>query len=268
MGQEIRVVLGVLFAMGALPLWTAWRANRRTSLGQAVLWAVAAWAAWAATAGEEARTDAVLPAGRYTALCLTGCAGVAVLGARRPGVAAWNFVVAGLLIVLLRPLWEGQGAFRLREAHVLFLAATVAVPLLNYLPTRLAPAALVLASGCGAVLASLASPSPEWVELGGMGLAALSPWLALVCVRRPADSAEFDALWRTYRDRFGFLWGQRMREQFNRAAAHAGWPVVLHWGGLRTRDGRLADLPEAVATLRAVLKRFGPEGESDPSGTP
>jgi hypothetical protein len=266
--QEVRVVLGVLFVTGALPLWTAWRANWRTSLGQAVLWAVAAWAAWAGTAGEEARTDAVFPAGRYAALCLTGCAGVAVLGARRPGVAAWNFVVAGLLIVLLRPLWEGQGAFRLREAHVLFLAATLAVPLLNYLPTRLAPAALVLAGGCAAVLASLAGQAAEWLEQGGMGLAALSPWLAWVYARRPPGRSEFDVLWRTYRDRFGFLWGQRMREQFNRAAAPAGWPVVLHWGGLRTRDGRPADLPEAVAMLRAVLKRFGPEGESGPAGSP
>jgi hypothetical protein len=38
---------------------------------------------------------------RYLALCLTGCVGVAVLGARRPGVGAWDFVLLGLLAVLL-----------------------------------------------------------------------------------------------------------------------------------------------------------------------
>jgi hypothetical protein len=176
-------------------------------------------------------------------------------------------VVAGLLVVLLRPLWEGLGGFRLREAHVVFLAVALAVPLLNYLPTRLAPAALVLACGCGMVLASLAPPVPEWMEEGGMGLVALAPWLAWVCAHRPAGMGEFDALWLAYRDRFGFLWGQRMREQFNHAAASAGWQVVLHWGGLRTRDGRPAELPQAVATLRAVLRRFGPEGENDPAAS-
>ena len=43
----------------------------------------------------------------YVALALTGCVAVAVLGARRPGAAAWNLVVGGLLVVLLLPLAEG-----------------------------------------------------------------------------------------------------------------------------------------------------------------
>ena len=52
----------------------------------------------------------------YTALSLTGCAGVAVLGARRPGVGPWNFVLLGLLAVMLLPLAEGllsRGALHL-----------------------------------------------------------------------------------------------------------------------------------------------------------
>jgi hypothetical protein len=184
---------------------------------------------------------------------------VAVLGARRPGVGAWNFVVAGLLVVLLRPLWEGLGDFRLRGAHVLFLAVTLAVPLLNYLPTRLALAAVVLACGCAATLWDLsAAGTLGWLGEGGMGLAAVAPWLAWLCARRPAGLGEFDALWLAYRDRFGLVWGQRMREQFNHAARHAGLPVVLHWGGLRATNG---GPPEAIDTLRAVLKRFGPEEE-------
>ena len=54
------------------------------------MWAGGAWAAWVAT------TWAPGPLATYLALCLSACAGVAVLGARRPGVTAWNFVVAGL----------------------------------------------------------------------------------------------------------------------------------------------------------------------------
>ncbi len=258
----MRVICLVQLLTGAIPLAAAWRSNRRTSLWQAARWAAAAWAAWAATAGGEVWAGRALPAARYAALCLTGCAGVAVLGARRPGVGAWNFVVAGLLVVLLRPLWEGFGEFRLREAHVLFLAVTLAVPLLNYLPTRLALAALVLAGGCAVVLGSLtADGMSEWLEGGGMMLVAVAPWLGWLGLRRRSGLGEFDALWLAYRDRFGLLWGQRMREQFNHAAAHAGWPLMLHWGGVRVNDGGPPDWPAAVATLRAVLKRFGPEEE-------
>src|SRR5205823_10283463 len=137
----------LLLLTAAFPLGRALAANRRTALVHALAWAWLAWLAWLAVAWVE-DGEAV----RYTALCLTGCAGVAVLGARRPGVGAWNLVVAGLLVVLLRPLWEGLGNFGLRDAHALFLALTLVVPVLNYLPTRLAPAALALGLGCTAVL--------------------------------------------------------------------------------------------------------------------
>ena len=69
-------------------------------------------------------------------------------------------------------------------------------------------------------------------------------------------------MWLDFRDRFGFVWGQRLRDQFNRAAANAGWPVYLRWRGLRLRAG--TELPpddlqtRIVDTLRAMLKRFGP----------
>ena len=65
--------------------------------------------------------------------------------------AAWNFVVAGLLAVLLRPLLEGLGELKLGPAHLLFLAGALAVPVLNYLPTRLAPAALAFAIASAAL---------------------------------------------------------------------------------------------------------------------
>jgi hypothetical protein len=59
-----------------------------------------------------------------------------------------------------------------------------------------------------------------------------------------------------FRNRFGGLWALRVRDQFNRAAANAGWPVALRWGGLRS-VGYDDDAP--LKGLRALLKRFGPE---------
>src|SRR5260370_314993 len=67
--------------------------------------------------------------GRYCAVCLTGCAGVAVLGARRPHVLAWNFVVLGLFTVMVLPLMETQiiGTHPVDGLRIFFMAGTIAV---------------------------------------------------------------------------------------------------------------------------------------------
>src|SRR5437763_11762318 len=134
----------LLCVTGSYPLWRAWRGNRRTSLAHAVGWAAAAWTAWCGTLllGATADPGTDPTPGRYLALCLTGCAGVAVLGARRPGVGAWNLVVGGLLAVMLLPLAESLIADKqpLDGLRTAFLATTLAVGVLHYLPTRLAPA--------------------------------------------------------------------------------------------------------------------------------
>jgi hypothetical protein len=191
--------------------------------------------------------------GRYICVCLTGCAGVAVLGARRPGVGAWNFVVAGLLVVLLRPLWERPGEFRVETPQHIFLAAVVAVPLINYLPTRLGLSSLLVGAGCGLeLLPLLEGHGDRSIEEAGAAVVGLAAWVGWVAVRR-VGVGPFDRLWLGYRDRYGLLWGHRIREQFNHAAAHSGWPVRLTWSGLRPAD---AEPPEALPTLRAVLQRF------------
>jgi hypothetical protein len=251
---------GLLLLAGFYPLVRSLRANRRTTLWQPLLWASLAWATWLAVAGS--RLSGSEQAGRlgpYLALCLTSCAGIAVLGARRPGNVAWNFIVVALLAVLLLPVLNGLGEPRLDGASAVFLGLTLLVPVLNYLPTRLGPAALLLAAECLAEFASiLGADWPEYVRSLGMGLLAASPWLAWWSIRdERAARTEFDRVWLTYRDRFGFVWGQRMREQFNRAAH----PVILHWGGLETPADAAVDAAGLMATLRAVLKRFGPEEE-------
>ena len=135
---------------GFYPLARAVLANRTTTLRPALAWAAAAQAAWVATAVDP--ESLALP---YLALCLSGCAGVAVLGARRPGAGAWNFVVGGLLAVLLLPVASGLGTPRLEPAHLIFSGATLTVVLLNYLPTRPGVAA-PLAGAAFALESSLA----------------------------------------------------------------------------------------------------------------
>lgn len=273
-GSDGRMICWLILLTGAYPLWAAWRANRRTTLVQAVQWSMIAWAAWGAALAASVWPGPAEATARYVALSLTGCAGVAVLGARRPGVTAWNFVVVGLLAVLLWPLVEGGRD--LSPLRLLFLGAVLAVGLLNYLPTRLAPAVVLLGIGCATEFAALAveveTGARAQAVLVGRCLLAISPWVALArSYRSKRVRSEFDRLWLSFRDRFGLFWGQRLREQFNRSAAHAGWPVYLAWRGLRRlREDSgtaitLEDQKEMVATLRALLKRFGPDERKPPA---
>jgi hypothetical protein len=261
------------FLLGGVPLLRAWQANRHTTLMQALGWATATWIAWGTTlAADSIATPPTADTMRYFALCLTACAGVAVLGARRPGVGAWNFVVFGLLAVMLLPLAEGTltgGSLHLAWPRLLFLAGTLALMALNYLPTRLGPAALCLAFGSALHLMILAGPEELNARLrASADFFSLTLTAALLLAdygirSRPAPASEFDTIWLAFRDRFGVLWGQRMREQFNRAAANAGWPVYLRWQGLRLLAGtgrpNLDVQTQMVTVLRALLQRFGTE---------
>jgi len=269
----MRFALCFIWIIGSYPLWRAWQANRRTSLVHALGWTFAAWLAWLAViclaSLGPASSVMVLC---YLALCLTGCAGVAVLGARRPGVIAWNFVVLALLAVNLLPLAEGL--LRGQSLHVdtfrrVFLAATLAIGILNYLPTRLALAMGFLSIGMALELAGLALlQEPDhggsaFLQTGWLCLA-LAPWAGYLTSRqRPDSSSNPDRLWRQFRDRFGAIWGLRLRDQFNRAAAHADWPIFLGWLGLRTLSTdaprQSPEVAKVMELLRALMKRFGAE---------
>ena len=258
-------IYAVLAGAALYPLVAACRANRATSLLYAVLWAMAAWLAWSwALLGADADELGMEPA-RYVAICLSGAAGVAVLGARRPYVFAWNFVVLGLVGVMVLPLVEHTviGTSPVDPLRISFVSATLAIGLLNYLPTRAAPAVvLLLLAWIGELLGLFGAG-----VFGGRGevqlfhlLVLLAPWAGWICWRRHrAVPSEFDAIWLDFRDRFGLFWAQRVREQFNHAAAHAGWPVRLAWRGLRrTSQAAIgpADQTAMVETLRKALARF------------
>lgn len=277
----MQTVSAVLLLTGVMPLIVAARANQHTSLKHAVVWTWLAWLAWCAAAW----SDVVMPESGgsllpYLALCLTACAGIAVLGARWPGVAAWNFVVLGLLAVVLLPVLESivvGRELKLEAPRALFLGGAMAVMILNYLPTRLAPAALLLGAGCLIEIMvldgnqALVARQEKVLPLTRL-LIALAPWAGMErMLRRPAapdrwnsTQAFFDMLWLDFRDRYGLVWGQRVREQFNRSAHHAGWPVILRWGGLRwTSAAPLHDAvvrAEILDVLRALLKRFAADG--------
>jgi hypothetical protein len=257
-------VLSALIVAGLLPLSLALWANRGTSLLHALIWILVAWLSFGLAFLCDDLERAGMQPGRYCAVCLTGCAGVAVLGARRPHVFAWNFVVLGLFTVMVLPLMETQfiGTYPVDGLRILFMAGTIAVGSLNYLPTRLAPAALLLMLIGAGEMTRLYAPA-LWPDFGaGMVLALLLssvPWLAWICLAgRAADRSDFDRLWLSFRDRWGLVWGQRVREQFNNAAQNAGWPVKLAWHGLTHEkdESPAADQEKFVEMLQKTLQRF------------
>lgn len=249
--------------LGAVPLIRVVRANRGFSLQHALLWATAAWIAWLVVFALEP-ADRVI--GRYVALCLVGCAGVAVLGARRPHVGAWNFVVVGLLAVMVLPMIERLllGTDSMDGVRLYFLVGTLAVGVLNYLPTRLCLASVWMLLWCSGEMLIVHMPErlPDWLDWSGIDamLPAL-PWIAwLSLAGRGANKSEADRVWRDFRDRFGLVWSQRVREQFNHAAEHAGWPIALGWSGLIETGSAITigDRAKIEATLRATMQRFLP----------
>lgn len=133
-------------------------------------------------------------------------------------------VVGGLLAVLLLPVAQGLGQPRLHPAHLLFLSLTLAVIVLNYLPTRLGLAAALFGFGCCVAIVRLAGGTvPDGLVVAGSVARATAPWLGLFLAgwRTPADP--FARTWCQFRDCFGLLWSLRVRDQINRAACNAGW---------------------------------------------
>ena len=216
-----------------------WKANRHTSLNHAIFWAGFAWIAWILTVPLE-------PPGSgagvyvYLALALTGCASIAILGDRRPGVTMWNAVVAALLLMELSPWGEAairQNDIRLDGLRLAMLAGAIAIGVMNYLPTRAGLGALLIGFGCACewlrFMKAEEGIHEAWDWMGRCALAA-APGTVILCQKlmQRQDTGEFDRCWIGFRERFGVVWGQRLREQFNQAARHANWQVLLTWQGL------------------------------------
>jgi hypothetical protein len=256
----------------AYPLWRTWRALWPTSLRAAAGWMVLAWLGWVTLSIMPLVNLPERPV-QYLALCLSACSFVAILGARKPGMMAWNFVVVGLLAILSLPLIQqtwSDGGWRLEEVWAYFLGAILAVGCVNYCFTRLALIPVVLTAVFGFRLYSLAA-SEQWLlrtveqpqMLKGMQVAVCSTiWLATLLRWRWPALDTVDLLWAYFQECYGLVWGKRVQEQFNAAAKNAGWNVRLEWlRGLQPEPGHPPPTEEQQAemllTLQATMKRFG-----------
>lgn len=249
----------------AVLAWAVW-CNARTSLLHAASWALAAAVTWCVLGLSQVELASSNSPWFWIAFGMTAAPVVALLGARRPTVAAWNFVVVGFLATLLFPVLSNQliGSDLATPFQFFFLGFTLLVGVVNYLPTRLMPAALLFAVGCsGLLLHDAVWPHTLSLDFHAACLL-LSPAVGMMLLRGKRSADPFDDLWLRFRDRYGWLWAQRARDQFNHAARNAGWPVQLGWRGLVVeRPATQEQRAEWLQTLRAVQKRFMDEENVD-----
>jgi hypothetical protein len=204
---------------------------------------------------------------------------VSTLGARNPGVVAWQmFVVVPLVIVLLWPglsdLISSRGGEPLRLSIPAFsgLCIVLLMSMSTCVGTSLTVASLFFLS---AVVVGVL-PAMGWVDFNSP-LPYATPVLLLWGVRSASqllrlrflaiDAARtrsdlVDASWGLFQDLYGLVWARRIQERVNQFAVREKWSVLLTPDGFRDVDGNPPndhDLDKPRDALRWVLTRFADE---------
>ncbi|MFO1022567.1 MAG: hypothetical protein U0903_18000, partial [Planctomycetales bacterium] len=220
----------------------------------------------------------------YLATLLVMAAGIAVLGARRPGSHVWSwFVVLPMLLVLGWPCLFFWGNGWPPPRFSLMLPAFLAVCLVlimsagNYLGTRFSTPALCTGLACLLVILPRTPwgwnlvPYEDEIRALATLLMAGSVLFAARSLPTPAAS-RLEHFWLDFRDWFGIVWASRVQERLNEEARRLRWPFRFHGDGVffaeedanahpRRFDLSLKNLPPEVirdleTTLIWVFRRF------------
>jgi hypothetical protein len=259
-------------------------------LAAAAAWAIVSATAIAAVEAAIAwRADALDPLtaslARYATAVSSFCPLMAVLGAKRPQHRGWQWIVLSLWVVMLVPVMQSVAArsgnrLELFAAWRMLIAALIAMGLLNYLPTRYAVAAALLAVGQTLLLGPFLFQTADGLQWREGGVAVILAATALVYVqsrRRPAPASpgqrecellgRYNERWFAMRDGWGAFWGLRVLQRVNQTADLSRWPVRLHWregfaplaATGEAPGGSTVDAPTTAhiqQTMDAVLRRF------------
>ena len=219
---------------------------RGTTLTAPALWWIAAAATIAAVEAllayhRVAPSTLAASLWRYTAAVGTFCPLIAVLGAKRPQDRGWQWVVASLWLVLLVPLAQAVASpsgtqLELVAAWRWLLWGFIAMGLLNYLPTRFALSALLVAAGQVLLLgepAAVAQELPATTRVAvALALFLVAYGLAALRRFRAPPSLPQTARWLAFRDAWGAFWALRVLQRVNQTAELSHWPVRLQWSGV------------------------------------
>jgi len=272
-------------AAAVAAVWGGFLARGTTAVPAAAWAAVACLAAaaefgWHAAGGSgDAATAACL---RLGVAALSVCPIISLLGAKRPQHGVWQFIVGSLGVVLALPaatalLARPGSTPDVLTAERLLVLALVLVGWLNYLGTRRAWAATLIAAGQLAFVRDfLPLPTAAFAPLpaaavdavaamlvaAGAGLALAQSLAAAGSARggSPAAggglAAEVEPAFLAVRETFGAAWTLRIVERFNAVAATRGWSSRLAFSGVVADAEDGAERDAAARTLGAILRRF------------
>lgn len=208
---------------------------------------------------------------RFLAATSTLCPGIALLGAKRPQNAAWQWIVASLWLVIALPavqqlVFQRVGTLELHAARSWFTLGLILFCMANSCLSRYWFA--VLLGGCGQLLMLEPHLPLPGILLGGIGWSwgmiavAFAVPVAWLSGSWKSNADSLDHVWLDFRNRFGIVWSLRMMEQFNSVARANGWQLVLQWNGFRAPDGstnwQLSSEQTRVLrqSLQNLLRRF------------
>ncbi|MEJ7591400.1 MAG: hypothetical protein WKF77_07615 [Planctomycetaceae bacterium] len=223
---------------------------------------------------------AVASAAAYFATTMLLTPLVTILGARRPGIAAWHwFVVLPMVVVLQWPAISqmfgshGRAPIELNAPATMGVVVVLVMSAGTLLGTASAGVALVYSS---AILLLLASATGN--KSAQFPVTAFVPILMLTAMwiaRRNIDghltrlrsattaSQRSQAIGEMFSSLYGFAWTRRVQDRINQFAPREQWTVQLTSMGFRRSDGDTPTDDELRQPLEAfvwVLTRFADEG--------
>ncbi len=267
--------LAIMVATGVIA--TAAMALRPTTLLVAWRWAMGAVLIWLITLGGSLLNPGVDEIDElmwYSVVLLSLCPAIAVLGARRPGAAAWTwFVMLPMLAVLGWPMltvWGSDlraGSFQLEVPQLIGFVLILLMGAGNYVGTKFWASACLYAVALCLLVAPLSTVAPEGLQTGlarqmaGLALGGAAMMARVQSRNRLSTLSPIDQLWDDYRNMFGIVWGNRLQERLNGVARQQAWPLEVTpmgivWQESLTDEQRQETAAKLEQTLRWLLRRF------------
>ncbi len=271
----VPLVLWLILVARGIP---AWRTLAGTTLTSAVVWMQFANVVLCLSAlGSLMRwpNDAWRDQLWYFSAILVAVPPVAVLGARKPGAAAWTWFVLVPMVLVLE--WPAVSGFRsdgpparmiLEGPQAIGYFVVLTMGYGNYFGTRFTTATLLAAAA--AVLLMLPHLGVGFLApTTSRTLAAVCHVFAVLSVRPEPRSNQvesererWDRLWRTFRDWFGAVWAKRVMDRINESSQGERWSLRLDLDGFKTVETTTDQLTEAETLtridhwMRVLLRRF------------